>query len=232
MHRRTRSTFKSKDRDGTASKSMTIDRGPLLAPDGAGLQSTYYTGLIFGPNGCGKTTIAEKIALFYARGTNVDGNVWAIDPNGAWEGSDYVKSLWPEDGIPGVDEMLIDSRRWKPGLIIFDDADQYMSHSTQIKTNYLQANRHNKKDMLVLARRPQGIPKDAIAIARFVILFAGSLMEVYAREYFEGIYPQEIIDAVPRTEYHYLLIRRQGGQFSYERRKTTPRKVKLASDKR
>lgn len=203
-------------------------REPLLAPDGSGLQSTYYTGLLFGPNGCGKTTVAEVIARYYHR---LGGNVWAIDPNGAWTQTPGVKSLWPQDGIKGIDDMLIDSQRWKAGLMIFDDADRYLRHPSQVRDDYMTSNRHFRKDVLVISRRPQGIPKDAITSARFVMLFPGSLTEVYAREYFEGVYPEEVINAVPKREYHYLLIQREGATWKYERRKTAPRTVTTASDK-
>lgn len=206
-------------------------REPLLAPDGSGLQETYYTGLIFGPNGCGKTTVAEQIARYYIRGTKVRGKVWAIDPNGGWRDSEGVKSLWPAEGAGGIDEMLLDSERWGPGLVIPDDADSYIRHSTEIQTNYLTRNRHYRKDLLVIARRPQGIPKDAIASARFVILFAGSLTEVWAKKYFRSMFGDEIINAVPMADHSYLLIVRDGARWKYERRKTTPRSVKTKSDK-
>lgn len=206
-------------------------REPLLAPDGSGLAETFHSGLLFGPNGCGKTTLAEQIARYYYRGTKVRGKVWAIDPNGAWEETEGVKSLWPAEGGDGIDAMLIDSERWGPGLMIFDDADAYIRHSTEIQTNYMTRNRHYRKDMLIVARRPQGIPKDAIVSARFVVLFAGSLMEKWAKAYFASIYPEEIIDAVPTTNHHYLLIMRDGGKLSYERRKTSPRKIRTKSDK-
>ncbi len=206
-------------------------REPLLAPDGSGLQTTYYTGLLFGPNGCGKTTFAEQIAFYYARGTNVRGKVWAVDPNGAWEDSPGVKSIFPKEGNEGIDLMLEDSLRWGPGLMIFDDADSYIRHSTQIQTNYMTRNRHFRKDQLVIARRPQGIPKDAIASARFIALFAGSLTEVHAHDYFAGMFPEEVLSAAPTAEYSYLLITREGARWKYEKRMTKPRKIKNQSDK-
>jgi len=203
-------------------------REPLLAPDGSGLQSTYYSGLLFGPNGCGKTTFAEQIARNYIR---LGGRAWAIDPNGAWEKSPGVKSLWPKEGIAGIDVLLQSTATWKPGLVILDDADRYFRHPSQIRDDYLTSNRHLRKDLLTLARRPQGIPKDAISIARFIALFPGSLTEVHARKYFAGIFPDEILDAVPTKEYHFLLIVRDGARWHYERRKTKPRGIKTSSDK-
>ncbi len=203
-------------------------RAPLLAPDGSGLQSTYYTGLLFGPNGCGKTTFAEQIAHYYVR---LGGRAWAIDPNGAWEKSDGVKSLWPPDGIAGIDALLQDSATWKPGLVILDDADRYFRHPSQIRDDYLTSNRHMRKDLLMLSRRPQGIPKDAISNARFVALFPGSLTEVYAHKYFSDVFPDEILSAVPTKEYSYLLIIREGARWQYERRQTKPRGIKTSSDK-
>jgi energy-coupling factor transporter ATP-binding protein EcfA2 len=201
---------------------------PLLAPDGAGLQSTYYTGLLFGPNGCGKTTLAEQIAHTYVR---LDGRAWAIDPNGAWEKSPGVKSLWPAEGIAGIDELLQDSATWKPGLVILDDADRYFRHPSQIRDDYLTSNRHMRKDLLVISRRPQGIPKDAISNARFVALFPGSLTEVHAHKYFSGVFPEEILAAVPTKEFHYLLIIREGARWRFSRLRTAPRKLSTKSDK-
>ncbi len=209
---------------------MKRNLDPLLAPDGSGLQSTYHTVVICGPNGCGKTTLAEKIAHYYARGTKVTGRVWAIDPNASWVGSPGVKSLWPKDG--NVDPILADSVKWKPGLIILDDADRsYFRRSSSIHDDYLTSNRHNRKDLMILCRRPQGIPKDAIMIARAVILFAGSLSEPHALKYWSECFPEEIISAVPKAPYHYLKIIRNGGLLSYSRGHTTPRKIKNASDK-
>jgi hypothetical protein len=205
---------------------------PLIAPDGSGLADTYVTILIFGPNGCGKTTVAEQLAHFYVRGTNVRGKAWAIDPNGAFEKSEEVKSLWDHKlQEEGVDVMLMDCRRWGPGLLIFDDADAYIRFSTRIQRNALTSNRHQQKDQIVIARRPQGIPKDAIASAKAVFLFAGSLTEVGARDYLEGVFPEEILNAVPKTEHHYLKIVRSGAKWSYERGKTAPRKIRTAGDK-
>lgn len=203
-------------------------REPLLAPDGAGLQTHFYTGLLFGPNGCGKTTFAEQIAHYYAR---LGGKVWAVDPNGAWVKAEGVKSLWPEDGAEGVDAMLLDSKRWGPGLVIFDDADSYIRHATQTQLTYLTSNRHYRKDQIVIARRPQGIPKDAIASARFIGIWPGALTEVHAHKYLGGIFPDEILSAVPTREYHFLLIIRHGARWTYEKRQTKPRAHRLGSDK-
>lgn len=203
-------------------------REPLLAPDGSGLQSTYYTGILLGPNGCGKTTIAEQIATYYVR---LGGKAWALDPNGAWEETEGVKSLWPKEGTEGIDLMLHDSVRWGPGLMIFDDADSYMRHSTEIQSNYLTRNRHLQKDQLVISRRPQGIPKDAIASVRFIALFAGSLTEMHAHKYLRSVFGDEILSHVPTREWHYLLITRQGAIWAYETRKTVARKIQTKSDK-
>ncbi len=203
-------------------------RDLLLAPDGSGLQATYYTGLLFGPSGCGKTTVAEQIVRGY---TLLDGKAWAVDPNGAWDGTPGVKSLWPAEGTSGVDAMLADSVKWGPGLIIFDDADGYLRHSTEIQSTYLTSNRHFKKDQLVISRRPQGIPKDAIASARFVALFAGALIEVHAQRYLRGVFGDDVLAHVPQAEWHYLLITRNGGRWAFETRKTTPRKLRTKSDK-
>lgn len=208
-------------------------REPLLAPDGSGLQDTYYTGVLLGPSGVGKTTLAEQIAFYYLR---LGGRAWAIDPNGAWEDSPEingrrVKSLWPKDGDEGVDALLIESEKWPAGLMIGDDADRYARYVTQIMRVYMTSNRHMKKDQMWLARRPQGIPKDLFGTMRFICLFAGSLMEPGAHKYLSDTFPDEILDRVPTKPFHYLQLVRDGGRWTHEVRKTTKRSIQTKSDK-
>lgn len=207
-------------------------RQPLFAPDGSGLQPTYYTGVALGPSGSGKTTFAENLAFYYHRGTNVTGRVWAIDPNGAWVDTPGVKSLWPKDDVDGVEDLMMASTKWPPGFIIGDDADAYVGpHPTRAVKRYITSNRHIQKDQLWISRRPQGIPKDLFGVMHFVALFAGALMEPGARGYLEETFPDEILDAVPLTAFHYLLITRDGARWKYERRKTKPRAIVTKSDK-
>jgi len=202
---------------------------PLLAPDGSGLQKTYYTGVLLGPSGSGKTTFAEQIAHYYVR---LGGRAWAIDPNGAWVDSPDVKSLWPSDGDAGIEDLMNASAKWPPGLIIGDDADRYVGpHPTMPVKIYITSNRHIAKDQLWISRRPQGIPKDLFGVMHFVALFPGALMEPGARKYLEETFPDEILDAVPMEPFHYLLIQREGARWRYSRRKTTARKITTKSDK-
>lgn len=214
----------------TTSAPAREQRQPLLAPNGSGLQDTYYTGVALGPSGSGKTTFAENLALYYHR---LGGKVWAIDPNGAWAKVPGVKSLWPENGTDGIDDLLLASERWGPGLMIPDDADRYArpNRISQVVYDYMTSNRHMQKDQLWIARRPQGLPKDLFGTFHFLALFAGALMEPGAYKYLSETFPDEILDSVPVRPFHYLLITRNGGQWLYEKRKTKPRMIRNHSDK-
>lgn len=199
--------------------------GPPLAPRG---RLTYEMGVMMGPTGCGKTTGAELVALDYHR---AGGKVWAVDPSRAWRGVRGVTPVWPANGLPGLDKLLVEMQSWGPGLVIFDDADKYMRRPTQVRDDWMTSFRHYQKDLILISRRPQGIPKDAISNARWFALYAGSMTEPGARAYMREAIDVKLVKQTPTEEWHYLYLYRVGAVWSSEVRKTTPRTVVTRSDK-
>lgn len=207
---------------GKAAKREPIPSSPM-APRG---RPTYEMGLLMGPTGCGKSTGANEIADAYAK---MGGRVWAVDPSRAWQGVKGVAPVWP--GLTGLDRMLTEMQQWPPGLVIFDDADKYMRRPTQIRDDWMTSFRHYQKDIVLITRRPQGIPKDSISNAKWMMLYAGSMTEPGARGYMRETLDAKTIKQVPTQEWHYLYLYRQGAMWTSEVRRTQPRRVVTVSDK-
>lgn len=217
-----------------AGKAPSIEGA--LAPRG---RATYETGMLFGPTGCGKTSTAHEIADAYAR---QGGRCWAIDPSRAWRGVRGVVSVWPglrrlDDELGGDDPETgaVTGLAAEPaGLVIFDDADRYLRRPSQVRDDWMVSFRHFQKDLLIISRRPQGVPKDAVSNATWIALFAGSTTDPYARAYLRETFDaqsKEVLRQVPTEPYQYLYCYRVGGVWSLERRQTRARPVVTASDK-
>lgn len=211
----------------TKQAPKSIPKGAIpstpMAPRG---RATYEMGLMMGPTGCGKSTGANEIADSYYQ---AGGKVWAIDPSRAWQGVRGVTPLWP--GLRGLDTLLVEMQEWGPGLVIFDDADKYMRRPTQVRDDWMTSFRHYRKDVVLISRRPQGIPKDSISNAKWMALYAGSMTEPGARAYMREALDAKMMKQVPTQEWHYLYLYRVGAVWSAEVKQTKPRAVVTRSDK-
>lgn len=220
-------------------RAAKIRRGqPILSPEPPPQhpaspkgRPTYEMGLVMGPTGCGKSTFANEVSDAYS---SQGGRVWAVDPSDAWRGAKGVTPLWPQNGLVGLDRMLRETgpeRRLPPGLMIFDDADKYMRHPTQVRDDWMTSFRHYRKDVILITRRPQGIPKDSISNATWMALFAGSMTEPGARAYMRETLDAKIVQQVPQEPYAYLYLYRTGALWSLEVRAVQPRKLRTIADK-
>ncbi len=112
-----------------------------------------------------------------------------------------------------------------------DDADKYMRRPSQVRDDWMTSFRHYRKDLVLITRRPQGIPKDSISNAKWMALYAGSMTEPGARNYMREALDAKTIKLVPTQEWNYLYLYREGALWTHEVRATTPRKVVTRSDK-
>ncbi len=163
----------------------------------------FQMGVILGPPAHGKTSLTDEIDEHYrSRG----GRSIIVDPSNNWPG----RGVWP--GMKGLDRYLDSLRTSGPALLILDDADRYMRFPTNARLELMTSFRHWQKDVLLVSRRPQGIPKDAIANADWLAIFA--VREVYARRYIaEQIGRREVMKAIPQERYQYLYWHQESGAF-------------------
>lgn len=167
----------------------------------------YEMMAIIGPPAYGKTSLTDELAERYRK---EGGRVWICDPSNNWR---HARSrwpspgaFWPENGLAGLDDALWTLRSVGPGLLILDDADYYMRFPTNARLELMTSFRHWQKDVLIVTRRPQGIPKDAIANADALALFAQR--EVYSRDYIgKQLGNRKIAAMIPTERYRYLYVR-------------------------
>lgn len=169
-------------------------------------RTTYESMIIVGPSGFGKTSLADELQTRYvadARARGAKGNVWICDPAHNWP--QHPGRFWP--GMSGIDDALIKHKTSGPGLLIFDDADLYYRHPTDARLELIVANRHWQKDVMMVARRPQGIHKDVFQNADTIAIF--NMRQAYAREYINREMEDETISRqIPTERFRYLLIHR------------------------
>ena len=192
----------------------------------------YEMGVVLGPPAHGKTSFVDSLARWYA---STGGKVIVVDPNDAWKGVSYVKAVWPRGGMRGaegkgaLDELIAGFERSGPAMLILDDADKYARHATEVIDDLMTSFRHWQKDVVVVARRPQGIPKDSIANASWLALFA--CREVYARRYIaEQTGDPQIMAEIPTEPFRFLYVR-QDGTFARALYETQQREVTTKSSK-
>jgi hypothetical protein len=215
-----------------AKESAPKGKGDDVKP--TSLRRDYEMLVVMGPPAHGKTTFVDELAKQYATGPR-KGKVWVVDPNEAWVGVPYVTAVWPEGGVRGrdgkgaLDDLLASFETNGPGMLILDDADKYARHATEVIDDLMTSFRHWKKDVVVVSRRPAGIPKDAIANANALALFA--VREVNSRKYLtEQFGGPEVVDEVPREPYRYLYVR-QDAYFSRAVYSTAPRATVAKADR-
>lgn len=191
----------------------------------------YEMLVVLGPPAFGKTSLVDEQAFKYAaRG----GRVWVVDPNDAWKGVPYVRAVWPKDGIYGEDgkgnlnEMILWFETCGPGMLILDDADKYCRHATEAIDDLMTSFRHWQKDVIVVSRRPAGIPKDAIANANALALF--HVREVNSKRYLTEQLSSEVVAKIPKEPHAYLYVR-QDAYLTNEVFETLPRKIATKSSK-
>lgn len=191
----------------------------------------YEMLVVLGPPAFGKTSLVDEQAYNYARR---GGRVWVIDPNDAWKGVPYVRPVWPRDGIYGEDgkgnlnSMILWFENSGPGMLILDDADKYCRHATEAIDDLMTSFRHWQKDVIVVSRRPAGIPKDAIANANALALF--HVREVNSRKYLTDQLSAEVVGEIPKMPHAYLYVR-QDAYLTRETYRTKPRRVVTKSTK-
>lgn len=201
----------------------------------------YESLIIIGPSGYGKTSLVDEILTGYRR---KGGNVWVVDPARSWT---HHPDLCPErcagahghlrripwtvrDGGDELDRQLERMETIGPGMLIFDDADLYYKHPTDARMEIIVANRHWQKDVVMIARRPQGIPKDIFQIADSIACFC--MRQAYARHYLKDEFNDEgqLVRMIPTEKYKYLYVHRPTN--TYAILSTKPRTSVTAADMR
>lgn len=195
-------------------------------------QRNHYEMLVmFGPPAHGKSSLADEIVRAYEK---AGGKVWICDPSNAWPR--HRGRFWPQTGpkagdfLIGLDDMLWQLRNAGPGLLVLDDADRYMKHPTRAREDLIVSFRHWQKDVLIISRRPQGIPKDCIQNADALAVFA--TREVYARRYIgEQFGNRSISKQIPKVKFQYLYVRQDAEELQAVVLQTKPREGATRSDK-
>jgi hypothetical protein len=174
----------------------------------------YETIVVVGPSGYGKSSFTDEIRANY-RKQNPSWGIWIIDPVGNWPRHIYNNprgegfAFWPGVGKQ-LDIELAKLKTSGPGLIIGDDADFYMRHPTDARLEIIIGNRHWQKDMIWVARRPQGLPKDLFQVATALAIF--HQQQQYAREYIATeLEEPRISREIPREKFKYLYVHRESG---------------------
>jgi hypothetical protein len=207
-------------------KAPASSKGKSATTAGASSDLTasrhFQMGVILGPPAHGKTSLTDEMDEAYRR---KGGRVIIVDPSNNWPG----RGVWP--GMAGLDKYLDTLRTSGPALLILDDADRYMRFPTNARLELMTSFRHWQKDVILVSRRPQGIPKDAIANADWLAVFA--VREVYARRYIaEQIGRREVMKALPTERYQYLYFHQETGAFKVFSTKARKMDNTLADAKR
>jgi len=152
-----------------------------------------------GKSGYGKTSLVESLVVPYAR---AGGKVWAVDPNGAWEGVEGVRTVRAKDG--DWESVLAALEKTPPGLVVFDDADLYLPYAPRFALVWMTSHRHLRKHVVLIARRPQNMT-NILGNADWFALF--HMREENARQKWGAMLGKEVADMIPIEKYRYLYVR-------------------------
>lgn len=158
--------------------------------------ATYEIGLVMGKSGVGKTSLVESIVVPAARAGH---RVWAVDPNGAWEGVEGVRSVRSPDG--DYEGLCRELEKTPPGTVIFDDADGYLRFAPRFALVWMTSHRHLRKNIILISRRPQGLT-DILGNADWYALFM--MREEHARRKWAMTLGEESAAMIPSEPYKYL----------------------------
>lgn len=181
-------------------------------------QTTLKTVVILGAPASGKTTLIDKWIKDYR---DAGGQVKILDPSAQFGSAGEWPSEGPEAYLEGLKGNF-------SGLLVLDDADRYLSASPKgIWRDLFTSFRHWGVNLLVVARRPQGVPKDVIASADELVLFRMS--EVHARNYLSKLLGFDVADEIPRDRFKYIKISPFDPDV-IEHGTTKPRAIKTKAD--
>jgi hypothetical protein len=111
--------------------------------------------LLIGRNGAGKTTLARKLVSRFRAN-----EVQVISPSGEW-------GEWESPPEPLVTRAVARGVR----VLVLDDVDAYLASDSSYWRRLLSTQRHLGLDVLLLTRRPQGLPYWAVAVATTAYVF-------------------------------------------------------------
>ena len=158
----------------------------------------YEIGIVMGKSGCGKTSLVERLVTDAARR---GWKVYAVDPNGAWEGVEGVRRVTAVDGDWESVLRALEDPKIGPAIVIFDDADLYLRFAPRFALVWMTSHRHLRKHVILISRRPQGL-SDILGNADWFALFA--MREENAREKWRRTLGDEVADMIPESNEKYV----------------------------
>ena len=189
----------------------------LFKPKPAAPARPFELTVILGAPAQGKSSLADEWIETWAKERRGAGELAILDPAGVWA---ERGGQWPDDGPRDVRPAslravtflrALRAQRWRsqdvpPMLLVLDDADAYFDSGKppEIFRDLFTMFRHWRCDVLIIARRPQDLPKIVFTSARWCALFASR--EVYSRDYLRQYLGVSIVRQIPREPHRYLLV--------------------------
>ncbi len=193
----------------------------------------YKSACIFGAPGSGKTTLAESIIADYEkRGGRFD----ILDPHGNF--AHHPRARWwynlpkGQSATEKAEEWLRSTYGKGPRGLLLDDLDGPIGlHATDFWRDFFSGFRHWQCDLLITARRSQGVPKELVAGSQTIYQFR--MMEPGAIKYLADLLNlsrEEVLKKLPTKEYEYTKI--EPFTHTFAKGKTKKRTHEVAADKR
>ncbi len=178
----------------------------------------FRTVVILGSPGCGKTSLADQWIAEWQTERAGRGVLAVLDPaaqfaaqGGVWPGrvdpnDDRSPEERAEQWLKALKRTRVGKDDAPPCLVVLDDADTYLSGGQPrgVWRDFFMTFRHWRCDVIVIARRPQELPKAIFQNASVCALFLST--EPYSAEYLRAWVGPKATAQIPQTEHKALIV--------------------------